>query len=91
MRANEVTIVLSKGFSNGNANLESIEVALTVRDGAFEDYAGNSNEAFEVHFTAVPQRCGSSYLSSYIQDDCTCTNVNNSCVCKCGKLSLFSL
>ena len=91
VRANEVTIVLSKGFSNGNANLESIEVALTVRDGAFEDYAGNSNEAFEVHFTAVPQRCGSSYLSSYIQDDCTCTNVNNSCVCKCGKLSLFSL
>ena len=91
VRANEVTIALSKGFSNGNANLESIEVSLTVRDGAFEDYAGNSNEAFEVHFTAVPQRCGSSYLSSYIQDDCTCTNVNNSCVCKCGKLSLFSL
>lgn len=86
-----VTILQPSGYSRGNSNLESIEVSLTVQEDAFRDMSGNSNEEFQLQFVAVPQRCGSGYLSSYMQDECVCTNVNDTCVCKCGWVTLWNL
>ena len=77
-----VTILQPMGYSRGNSNLESIEVSLMVQEDAFRDLSGNSNEEFKLQFVAVPQRCGSGYLSSYVEDECVCTNSNDTCVCK---------
>ena len=86
-----VTILQPMGYSRGNSNLESIEVSLMVQEDAFRDLSGNSNEEFKLQFVAVPQRWGSGYLSSYVEDECVCTNSNDTCVCKCGPVNLFRL
>lgn len=91
INGNEVTIQLRKGYSFGNTALDSIEVQLEVQEDAFRDLAENMNEPFELSFTAVPQRCGSDLLSSYIGDECYCHTTANQCVCSCGLVTLFDL
>ena len=85
----EVTIDLPRGYSLGNSQLQSISVELVVQEDAFRDLAGNSNELFELRFSAVAQRCGSSYLSSHITDDCLCYTKDSKCFCDCGQVTLF--
>ena len=87
----EVLISIMRGYSRGNENLPFIEVEVTVNEDAFRDLAGNSNEMFSFHFTAAPQRCGSSYLSGFMEDTCRCYSEGSKCYCDCGPVDLFEM
>ena len=87
----EVRILPARGFNRGNENLPFVEVELEVGEDAFRDEAGNSNEAMTLRFTAAAQRCGSSYLSSFMEDGCKCYSEGSKCYCDCGPVDLFEL
>ena len=87
----EVRILPARGFNRGNENLPFVEVELEVGEDAFRDEAGNSNEAMTLRFTAAAQRCGSSYLSGFMEDGCKCYSEGSKCYCDCGPVDLFEL
>ena len=87
----EVRILPVRGFNRGNENLPFVEVQLEVGEDAFRDEAGNSNEAMTLRFTAAAQRCGSSYLSGFMEDGCKCYSEGSKCYCDCGPVDLFEL
>ena len=87
----DVTIQLDQGYNMGYSGLDDINVRVLIEEDAFRDLAGRSNEMFESTFTAVPQRCGSSYLSTFMENACKCHNQDGKCWCKCGLVNLFEL
>ena len=86
----EVTIQLDRGYSMGYA-MHTINVQVYIEEDAFRDIAGHPNELFSAHFTAVGQRCGSSYLSTFMEDACKCHSEQGKCWCSCGIVNLFEL
>lgn len=89
--ANKVMIELEGGYSQGNGDLERVEVSVEVKEGAFKDLAENNNEYYMVQFTASPLRCGSSYLASSMTNACECYSREGKCFCDCGGVNLFEL
>ena len=87
----DVTIQLDHGYNMGYSGLDDINVRVLIEEDAFRDLAGRSNEMFESTFTAIPQRCGSSYLSTFMENACKCHNQDGKCWCKCGLVNLFEL
>ena len=71
-------------------SVESLQVEVRMKEGAFRDRADNKNEEDALEFTAKPLRCGSAYLASYMKDDCQCYSRMGRCVCDCG-VNLFEL
>lgn len=87
----EVTIQLDRGYSMGSKGLDAMNVKMIIEEDAFRDLAGHGNELYEASFTAVPQRCGSSFLSTFMEDGCKCHSEGGKCWCSCGLVNLFEL
>lgn len=87
----EVTIQLDRGYSMGSRGLDAMDVKVIIEEDAFRDLAGHGNEFYEASFTAVPQRCGSSFLSTFMEDGCRCHSEGGKCWCSCGLVNLFEL
>ena len=85
-----VEIDLEGAYGVASPSVESLQVEVRMKEGAFRDRADNKNEEDALEFTAKPLRCGSAYLASYMKDDCQCYSRMGRCVCDCG-VNLFEL